>query len=213
MSLRKLTMLAAVLGLSACASVDTATRNAPGAIGVAAQAPAAAPVIVEPLNVTSIKVRVPETLAVSEANTYLPKEPIVWREDPFGNRHEQVRVIVQAAADRAAANHVEGRGVVVDIMVSRFHALTERTRYSIGGTHDLHYFVTFFDAETGAQLSEPQYFERELKAFGGARALEAMSRGQTQKVRITDFLSADFDQVLRTSVLPTTPTDTLLSQL
>ncbi|WP_035259515.1 DUF6778 family protein [Actibacterium mucosum] len=212
MSLAKITMLAAVLGLSACASVDTATRNAPVGLQTATQAPAAVQSYAAPINITGVNVRVPQNLSVSEANSFLPKADIVWREDPFGNRHEQVQVIMQAAAERAAAGHTEGRPVIVDIQMTRFHALTERTRYTVGGTHDIHYYLSLVDAETGQRLTQPQAIEMEFKALGGARALEAMSRGQTQKVRITDHVVAKLDELFRTTPIPAQQRENLLAQ-
>ncbi|KAJ55639.1 hypothetical protein ACMU_13185 [Actibacterium mucosum KCTC 23349] len=205
-------MLAAVLGLSACASVDTATRNAPVGLQTATQAPAAVQSYAAPINITGVNVRVPQNLSVSEANSFLPKADIVWREDPFGNRHEQVQVIMQAAAERAAAGHTEGRPVIVDIQMTRFHALTERTRYTVGGTHDIHYYLSLVDAETGQRLTQPQAIEMEFKALGGARALEAMSRGQTQKVRITDHVVAKLDELFRTTPIPAQQRENLLAQ-
>ena len=129
-------------------------------------------------------------LSVSEANSFKPRADIVWREDPLGNRYEQVRVIMQNAVELGAAGFDAGRDVVVDIQLTKFHALTEKTRYTIGGTHDIHFFLTVRDAKTGERLDEPRLIEMEFRALGGAAALEAMSRGQTQKVRITDHVKA-----------------------
>jgi len=204
MTFRLIIALGATLGLSACVTNDTAMRNAPVVQPTFTEAAASA-VQATPLAVQKITVRVPDILTVSEANTYKPRADIVWREDPFGDRHEQVRVIVQDAANRAAAQHISGRAVVIDIQMTKFHAVTEKTRYTIGGTHELNYIITAYDAATGQRLTEPQLVEQELKAYGGARALEAMSRGQTQKVRITDFLTNDFDDALSTMVLPVDP--------
>ncbi|MHC0054968.1 DUF6778 family protein [Actibacterium sp. D379-3] len=199
--------LTAALGLSACASVDTASRNTPylapasqphqfdvaGGSGTASTVEQAAP-----YDVARVDVRVPETLKVSEANTYFPRADIVWREDPLGDRHAQVRAIVQAAAETALAPLDTGRPVIVDIQITRFHALTEKTRYTIGGTHDIHFFLTVFDARTGTMLAQPRMVETQFEAYGGARALEAMSRGETQKVRITNHLI----QLIRTEMGP-----------
>lgn len=201
-TLRVFAVLAIAAALSGCAAVDTASRSA----GLLPLETAASPltdlprqgheVEAEPYNVTAVNVIVPETLTVSEANTYFPKADIVWREDPLGDRHEQVRAIVQSAAERGAAAHTAGRDVLVGIQVIRFHALTEKTRYTIGGTHDIHFYLTVRDAATGAKLGAPRRIETELKAFGGAAALKAMSRGETQKVRITEHLSALIDGAL-----------------
>ncbi len=208
---RMIMALTVALGLSACGSVDTAMRNATTSAPGVETAPHAQPatradmvlsVQSEPYAVTQINVTVPETLKVSEANTYFPNADIVWREDPFGNRYEQVQAIVLDAATRGAASHDKGRPVIVDIQITRFHALTEKTRYTIGGTHDIHFYLTVRDAATGEKLEQPRLIETSLKAYGGARALEAMSRGQTQKVRITDHLAALIAQELNVRALP-----------
>lgn len=215
MKLIRLSMvLTAALGLSACATVDTATRNAPIIAPVAEPigAPAAEQTARGNLNVQRIEVRVPETLKVSEANSYYPRADIVWREDPLGDRYAQVDTIVQAAADTAVAGMTTGAPIVVDIQVTRFHALTQKTRYTIGGTHDVHYFITVFDAKTGAKLNEPRLVELEFQAYGGSRALEAMSRGETQKVRITQHLVQSIRQELN-SFAPQAPQPLNLSAI
>lgn len=188
--------LCAAAMVSGCMTVDgesTASRNA-----FTVEPPLGAEVIeadgtlypAEPYNVVQVNTTVPDTLSVSEANSFKPRADIVWREDPLGDRYEQVRVIMQNAVELGAAGFDAGRDVVIDIQMTKFHALTEKTRYTIGGTHDIHFFLTVRDAQTGERLDEPRFIEMEFRALGGAAALEAMSRGQTQKVRITDHVKA-----------------------
>lgn len=218
MKLIRLSMvLTAALGLSACATVDTATRNAPiiTPVGEAVIADAGQ-VQTSPQQayaVQQINVRVPETLKVSEANSYYPRADIVWREDPLGNRYTQVETIVQAAANAAVSGMNTGRPVIVDIQLTRFHALTQKTRYTIGGTHDVHYYITVMDAQTGAKLEAPRLIELEFDAYGGARALEAMSRGETQKVRITQHLIRSIRQEMGYRSAPAAPQPLNLSAI
>lgn len=196
--IRILIALTAALGLSACASVDTVSRNLPTSTTAPVAAEALPLELLQtaprataqdlPYAVSRVQVRVPASLTVSEANTYKPRADIVWREDALGDRYAQVQAIVQAAADQALADMTEGRPVIVDIQMTRFHALTEKARYTVGGTHDIHFYIAVYDAATGAMLEAPRLVETELKAYGGSRALEAMSRGETQKVRITRHL-------------------------
>ncbi|MGR3344325.1 MAG: DUF6778 family protein, partial [Paracoccaceae bacterium] len=47
---------------------------------------------------------VPETLRVSERNSYKPIADIVWCEDPFGDRHDQVKAIFEEGITRAVAS-------------------------------------------------------------------------------------------------------------
>ncbi|TCP63330.1 hypothetical protein EV663_101598 [Rhodovulum bhavnagarense] len=187
-------VLAAALALSACASVETASRDAP--LGLSPHLSLAAPQSGDlshapdaGLDVRAINVRVPLELTVSEANSYRPVADIVWRGDAFGDRHAQVQAIFEEAAKRAIAGARPGQEAVLDIQVTRFHALTEKARYTIGGVHDLHFFVALRDSRTGLPLAEPVLVQTELKAFGGTRAIKAMRQGETQKVRITRHLA------------------------
>lgn len=171
------------LGLSACASVETATRNAP------LEAPALRPAAL-PLDVREVRVNVPRSLRVSEANRYLPGGDIVWREDAPGDRHAQVAVILNDAFERGVAGMSEGGvPVVLEVDLVRFHALSEKARYTIGGVHAIQFTYTLHDPETGAALTEPKFVKADFKALGGQKAITAERQGITQKVRITDHLA------------------------
>jgi hypothetical protein len=171
------------LAVSGCASIETATRNAPLEIG-ALEAPAVS------VDVREIRVSVPRALRVSEANAYLPAGDIVWRGDPPGDRHEQVRAIFEEALQRGTAMMAPGHvPVVLEVEVTRFHALTEKARYTVGGVHGLHFVLQLRHAETGALIGQPERIKANLRGFGGQAAIEADRMGQTQKVRITDHLA------------------------
>ena len=184
----KLVRLIAVLGLglgvSACANVETATRNAPldmPVVGAQDTAPS--------ISVASYTIRVPESLRVSEAELFYPPGDIVWRGDPMGDRYEQVEAIFETSV----LNGIEGMEgvvpVVLDIEVLRFHAITNKARYTIGGMHSMRFNLTLRDPESGAVLVPTQVIEADLNAFGGQKAILADRRGQTQKVRITGHLA------------------------
>lgn len=179
---------AAALSLSACFKPSEVTRASGPEIEfltagqIAAQAATA-------FDVQKINVTVPRTLTVSEANSYKPRADIVWRGDLLGNRYEQVEAILQDSFDRGVGSLSEGQAVEVDVVLSEFHALTERTRYSIGGTHAIKFSMTVRDAVSGAVIEPSRIVEANLRAFGGQEALRAESIGQTQKVRITDHLA------------------------
>ncbi|RXV64286.1 hypothetical protein C6W92_07695 [Roseovarius sp. A46] len=171
------------LGVSACASVETATRNAPH------DAPALRPAAV-PLDVQEVRVRVPRSLRVSEANRYLPGGDIVWREDPPGDRHAQVAAILEQGLERGvAALPVGAVPVVLDVELTKFHALSEKARYTFGGVHAIQFTYTLRDPETGVALTEPKFVKADFKALGGQKAIAAERRGITQKVRITGQLA------------------------
>lgn len=182
--IRMIVALCAGVGLSACAQIETATRNAP----LEAPGLSAAAVEERAVSVASYRVKVPRGLRVSEANSYYPFGDIVWRGDPVGDRHAQVAAILDSAMAGAAETAEGPRDAVVEIELERFHALTEKTRYTIGGVHSIRFTMTLRDPETGAALMAPRTVKADLKAYGGSRALAAERDGLTQKVRITRHL-------------------------
>lgn len=171
-------------GLSACGSVETATRNAP-LENIPSEMVAPAP----SFSLAGYNVVVPETLKVSEANSYYPGGDIVWRGDPYGNRYEQVGAIFEEAINLGAGDLSGAMDVVVDIEIKRFHALTEKTRYSVGGIHSIEFVMTIRDPATGAIIRGPRDIKADLVGYGGARAIQAESQGLTQKFRITHHLA------------------------
>jgi len=199
----KLVLLLVIAGLvSACASTNTTTRNLPFEAAPLAASPASAQSrMVAPImdvRVDSITVTVPRSLTVSEANRYLPAGDIVWREDPLGDRYAQVADIFYTAMERGTAALDGATPVVLDIEVSRFHALTEKARYTTGGVHNINFTMTLRNAETGALLGDPRRVRADLEAFGGQKALAAEARGETQKVRIVAHLAEVIRQELTT---------------
>lgn len=145
--------------------------------------------ILRQINVSQINVRVPTSLKVSEANRYYPNGDIVWREDPMGNRHAQVAKIVHDAMTVGTQSFTGPVPVILDIELVRFHALSEKARYTVGGVHNVIFNMVLRDATTGAALSEPRRVESNLEAFGGQQAISAEARGLTQKIRISGHLA------------------------
>ncbi|WP_415403144.1 DUF6778 family protein [Tateyamaria sp. SN3-11] len=194
----KLVTLLLMGGLvSACANTNVATRNAPfEATPLSASIDVQEETKLTDVRVENITVRVPRSLSVSEANRYLPSSDIVWREDPIGDRHAQVANIFHAAMTQGTAPLDGAAPVALDIEVARFHALTEKARYTTGGVHNINFVLTLRDPETGVILGEPRKIRADLDAFGGQQALAAEARGQTQKVRITNHLAEVIRQEL-----------------
>lgn len=182
--------------LSACSTADSVTRNTTFANeGVAASV---APQIVRDYTLHSIRFAVPEDMTVSEANSYYPIADIVWRGDPLGNRAEQIADIFQTSI-RAAGDSLTGSvPVTVDVQLARFHSLTERTRFSVGGVHSIKFDLTVRHAETGHILEPTRRIDGDLAALGGYAAMAADNAGQTQKVRITTHLTSLFARELST---------------
>ncbi|MDA5095714.1 hypothetical protein O2N63_16605 [Aliiroseovarius sp. KMU-50] len=140
-------------------------------------------------SVTEVVVDVPSSLTVSEANSFKPNADIVWREDPIGDRRSQVKTILQAAFDRGVSTLQDGHPVILNIKLLEFHALTHRTRYTVGGTHAISFELTVLDASTLAVVEPTRTIVADFRAYGGREAIAAEARGETQKVRITEHLA------------------------
>lgn len=145
--------------------------------------------IASPVSVHAVQVRVPRSLKVSERNRYLPFGDIVWREDPIGDRHAQVQKIMQDALMHGVTP-LEGPGKVdLEVELVRFHAVTEKARYTTGGVHAITFDLTLRDPETGAMVVPQRRIRADLEAYGGQQAVNAEALGVTQKARISEHLS------------------------
>jgi hypothetical protein len=194
-AIRLILPLALVLGLAACAGAPgPATRNA-------APDTAAAPVPVEPrYAVTDIRVTVPRDLTVSEANRFYPVADIVWRGDPPGDRHAQVEAILAEGLAQGTTLMTTGPAVILEARVTRFHGITEKTRYSIGGVHSIHFDLAVRDAATGAILEGPRPVDADVKAAGGAAAIAEDQSGRTQRVVVVERIAQVIARELSTPV-------------
>ncbi|MCW1952495.1 MAG: hypothetical protein KIH44_014145 [Octadecabacter sp.] len=180
--------------LTACSGVDTVTRNVPletPRIGAIAQAD-----VLRDYSLHSVRFAAPADMRVSEANSYYPIADVVWRGDPLGNRLGQISAIFQTSIQAAGDTLTGAKPVIVDVELVRFHSLTERTRYSIGGVHSIKFDLTVRDAETGEVLEATRRIDGDLAALGGSAALAADNAGQGQKVRITAHLTQLFTHEL-----------------
>jgi len=147
--------------------------------------------------VADVRVHVPSTLKVSEANLYMPDADIVWREDHFGDRRQQVSEIIDMAVSQAVLPLQGQREVFLDVELHRFHALTQKARATVGGVHNIAFSVSIRDAETEAVLVDAFPVEIKLKAYGGSKAIKSEMQGQTQKSRITNEIAKVMRKYLR----------------
>jgi len=186
------------LGLAACAGPQPASRGMaqpePGLsllapADVSADIPAGVVVMQPKYRVAEVRVSVPRSLTASEANTFHPNADIVWRGDPRGDRHVQVTQLFNAALIEGTAGMAAGPEVVVEVVVTRFHCLTEKTRYTVGGVHSMKFDLTVRDKATGAILEGPRPVVADVKASGGAAAIAEDQAGRTQKVVVIERLS------------------------
>ncbi|KIN66425.1 putative lipoprotein [Sulfitobacter noctilucicola] len=210
--MRVLKLIAALtmgVSVAACGAMpDIASRNAPfeatqpsSAQDLRPKAPFQPTAMLEtqtplPMTVKAININVPGALKVSEANTYYPSADIVWRGDPVGNRRTQITEIFETAFKRGTVGMDGSTPVILDVELVRFHSVTEKTRYSVGGVHNIMFKLTVRRASTGAALAPTRFIEADLPALGGRSAMEADRKGQTQKVRVTDHLALVIQQEL-----------------
>ena len=177
--------LIAVLGMSVsgCATLDVATRNASFAT------PQQSQTLNQLVGISDVQVNVSHKLRVSEAALFYPVADIVWRGEERGDRYKQVATIFQDGASKARATLEGETKARLQIDVLRFHALTDKARYTVGGVHSISFLLSLKDPETGVDLIAPRKIKADLKAYGGQDALAADARGETQKIRITQHLA------------------------
>lgn len=198
-AVRIILALGLALGLSACGGTDLASRNAPLHTSDLPQAQPSAQrrvVLSSQYNVTEIRITVPRTLKVSEANLFYPNADIVWRGEPLGDRHMQVHSIFTDAFGMGTAQMKSGPEVIVEAEVKRFHGVTEKTRYTVGGVFNMEFVLTVRSAKTGEVLDGPRFVEANAKASGGSAAIEEEQAGRTQRVVVIETLRAKIKQEL-----------------
>ena len=141
---------------------------------------------------SEVRVSVPKSLVVSEAKSLLPTADIVWREDPLGDRYAQVGKIIETAVLRGAQGLRGSRPVIIDITVTRFHALTYEAELSNSdwGVHNVDFTAQVLDARTGAVLVAATNIRAETPAWSGAQMRAARQKGITQKSMITNHVAA-----------------------
>jgi hypothetical protein len=130
-----------------------------------------------------------EGLVVSEDNGFYPNVDVVWRGDPVGPRVAQIGAMFETAAARNRGVIGGQTPVVLDVTLIRFHGVTERTRRSVGGVYNIIFSMTVRDARTGAVIEPPRRLVANLDAPGGSRGAQLEQSGQTEKVRVVDFLT------------------------
>lgn len=183
--------LGLALGLSACGGADVASRNAPlitSDMSLASDAAQKRIYLRSQYNVTEIRITVPRTLKVSEANLFYPQADIVWRGEPVGDRHMQVHSIFTDAFGMGTAKMKSGPEVIVEATVKRFHGVTEKTRYTFGGVFNMEFDLVVRDAQTGDILDGPRFVELNANASGGSAAIAEEQAGRTQRVVVIEAL-------------------------
>ncbi|PRY80408.1 hypothetical protein CLV80_101260 [Yoonia maritima] len=148
------------------------------------------PVMDRSYTLTGLNFAVAEGLTVSEENRYYPTSDIVWRGDAPGPRGDQIGAMFKTAADRNKSVIRGDVPIVVDVQLLRFHGVTERTRGSIGGVYNIIFMLTVRDARTGEVIEPARRVVANLPAPGGSEAMALEHQGRTEKVEVTNFLTA-----------------------
>lgn len=144
-----------------------------------------APVPLNPsYRVTGVEVTVPQTLTTSEDNGIKPSVDLLWQEDPAGDRHAQVDDLLTKALEQGVAGLNGSRAVKLEVVVTRFHALTKRTRYTYGGEHEVWMVMAVRDAATGELLEPGRLIGFDIRVSAD-EALANEAKGIYQRDEIT----------------------------
>lgn len=136
--------------------------------------------------VQSVELIVPATLRVSEENKFYPDADVVWRGEPQGDRLAQISAILDEGLNAGVSSLKTGASVGISVQLERFHALTEKARFSVGGVHDIVFLLTVRDQKTNAVLEGPRRVEVAIKASGNDTAIAEDAAGRTQRVVIVE---------------------------
>lgn len=182
---RVIVALLALFVLTACQAPTDVSRARPVAV-----------IDLPSMKVVELIVIVPRSLEVSEQNTLKPRADIVWHGDAYGDRYLQVHKVVEDGLKSGVESLQGDIPVVVNVEITRFHALTVRTRHSIGGVHEIEFMLTVTNADTGEVIVPTYLVDASLAGYGGAAAIAAEREGDTQTVRINRHLAAVIKQEL-----------------
>lgn len=148
------------------------------------------PAVTRSWKLADVTVSVPDSLTVSNDNTYAPNADIVWHGEPFGDRRAQVATIMEEGIRQGGAALPGTRNVTIVAQVQHFHAVTPAAvARAPGAVHNIAYRVRVFDAQTAEPLTQAQSIEADLEAYVGDAAILAEIQGQTQRVRIVDHIA------------------------
>ena len=134
---------------------------------------------------------VPDTLKVSNSNTYAPGGDIVWWGEPFGDRRAQVARIFDEAISAGAGELNGATPVTITATVERFHAVTPAAVAAApAAVHNIKFRLQVFDAATAEPITEPVPIIADLEAYVGSAAMASAIRGEDQRSRIVAHLTA-----------------------
>ena len=146
---RMVSLTALMLLVAGCATIETPTRAS--SLDVAGLTPAVT-VAQRSYALQDVQVIMPASLRISEGAGYYPNADVVWRGDPIGDRAQQITAMFETAGDRVSAGLTGDVPVIAVVTLLRFHGLTERTRYSVGGVYSIEFTLEIRNAQTGTVI-------------------------------------------------------------
>jgi hypothetical protein len=149
------------------------------------------PSVTREWQVAEVNFAVPPGLSLGSPSVMAPDADIVWFGEPPGDRREQVDAIMTEAITRGTERLQGQRPVIINASLIRFHAVTPlAVSQAPEAVHDIAFRVEVLDAGNGARLTQAMRIDASLPALTGAAAVIANDQGQSQKVRITDYVAA-----------------------
>lgn len=183
-----------ILALTACSGSKTSVHNLPMPDGAVASPFPKSGISEQVYHVANLRIDVPEDLVVSEANQLIPHADIVWRGEPFGDRHAQVRALFEESF--AAMDHQIGEAVDVSIKVTRFHGLTEKARFLTGGNYAIYFEIALTDPASGKLVRAPQLVKIDEWVKGGNQPVLDEEEGVTERTRVIGFIKDELQKLL-----------------
>ncbi len=149
------------------------------------------PAVTRTWNLRDVIAIVPDSLKVSNANTFAPAADIVWHGEPYGDRRAQVAAIIDDGITEGCSELLGTRPVTITASVRRFHGVTPAAvARAPAAVHNINYVIRVIDADTGIPLTEEQEINADLEALVGASAIAGAINGNTQRVRIVNHIAA-----------------------
>lgn len=170
----------ALMLLAGCAGTwEVAYDNPPGSA------------VTKSWRVVDVVTVVPDTLTVSNDNTYAPNADIVWHGEPFGDRRAQVARLLDEGLTRAARPLRGGRPVAMTARVVTFHGVTPSAiARAPAAVHNIRFVLSVLDARTGEVLVSNETISADLEANVGTAAIAAAINRQTQRERVIAHIDA-----------------------
>ncbi|MDK3072420.1 hypothetical protein QO034_04780 [Sedimentitalea sp. JM2-8] len=141
--------------------------------------------------VTAVNVTVPDSLTVSDENSFLPRADIVWHGDPPGDRRAQVQKIVAASAKTAVSGLRGNRPVALNMTVQAFHGVSP---IALARAPEAVYAMAFLaqitDARTGTALTPLTHIQADTPALVGEAGINAAQFGPTQTEQVSSHIVA-----------------------